>query len=59
MQEECVPFLATGDDSVNRAARIGFGRYQWQLFILSGLGWLADSETAIPPLEHAAHMTRL
>lgn len=23
---------------------IGFGRYQWQLFILSGLGWTADSE---------------
>ena len=25
------------------ANRIGFGRYQWQLFTLSGLGWLADS----------------
>ena len=24
--------------------RIGFGRYQQQLFVLSGLGWLADSE---------------
>ena len=24
--------------------RIGFGRYQWQLFILSGLGWMADSK---------------
>lgn len=22
---------------------IGFGRYQWQLFILTGLGWLADN----------------
>ncbi|KAJ3994421.1 MFS general substrate transporter [Lentinula boryana] len=22
--------------------RIGFGRYQWQLFILTGLGWAAD-----------------
>ncbi|KAF8556497.1 MFS general substrate transporter [Imleria badia] len=22
---------------------IGFGRYQWQLFCLSGLGWLADN----------------
>ncbi|KAF8442098.1 MFS general substrate transporter [Boletus edulis BED1] len=22
---------------------IGFGRYQWQLFVLSGLGWLADN----------------
>ncbi|TFK98919.1 MFS general substrate transporter [Pterulicium gracile] len=22
---------------------IGFGRYQWQLFILSGLGWTADN----------------
>lgn len=23
--------------------RIGFGRYQYQLFILTGLGWMADS----------------
>ena len=23
---------------------IGFGRYQWELFILTGFGWLADSE---------------
>ncbi|KAJ3865197.1 MFS general substrate transporter [Lentinula novae-zelandiae] len=22
--------------------RIGFGRYQWQLFVLTGLGWAAD-----------------
>ncbi|THH08091.1 hypothetical protein EW145_g2935 [Phellinidium pouzarii] len=22
---------------------IGFGRYQWELFILSGLGWMADN----------------
>ncbi|KAL9714526.1 hypothetical protein Ac2012v2_002840 [Leucoagaricus gongylophorus] len=22
---------------------IGFGRYQWQLFILTGLGWMADN----------------
>jgi len=30
--------------------RIGFGRYQWQLFILSGLGWMADSKN--PHLLH-------
>ena len=28
--------------------RIGFGRYQQQLFVLSGLGWLADSESLSP-----------
>ena len=27
---------------------IGFGRYQWELFILSGLGWLADSKWFVP-----------
>ncbi|KAJ8583629.1 MFS general substrate transporter [Rhizopogon salebrosus TDB-379] len=26
---------------------IRFGRYQWQLFILTGLGWLADSEMKV------------
>lgn len=52
MQEECVPCSATGDDIINSADRIGFGRYQWQLFILSGLGWFADSETCLYTLEH-------
>jgi MFS family permease len=28
-------------------SRIRFGRYQWQLFILTGLGWLADSEMKV------------
>ena len=37
--------------------RIGFGRYQWQLFILSGLGWMADSKNEYsfalsPPRSH-------
>ena len=44
MQEECVspqpPVMLLFDP----LSRIGFGRYQWQLFCLSGLGWLADSE---------------
>ena len=34
------------DLSVNQSLQheIGFGRYQWELFILTGFGWLADSE---------------
>ena len=47
MQEECVTFSATDDDVVDPSSRIGFGRYQWQLFVLSGLGWLADSEPCL------------
>ncbi|KAG0695128.1 major facilitator superfamily domain-containing protein [Suillus ampliporus] len=31
-QEELIPL-----------SRIGFGRYQWQLFVITGLGWLADN----------------
>lgn len=28
---------------INRAIQdIGMGRYQWELFILCGFGWLAD-----------------
>ena len=28
---------------INRAIQdIGMGRYQWELFILCGMGWLAD-----------------
>lgn len=26
---------------------IGFGRYQWELFILSGFGWMADSKLGV------------
>lgn len=35
--------------SVNRCLQeeIGFGRYQIELFLLSGLGWLADSELPV------------
>lgn len=47
LQEECVSFSATDDDIIDPADRIGFGRYQWQLFILSGLGWLADSKSCL------------
>jgi len=29
---------------INRAiADMGMGRYQWQLFFLCGLGWMADN----------------
>ncbi|KAG9083528.1 hypothetical protein FS749_005961 [Ceratobasidium sp. UAMH 11750] len=30
---------------VNRCLQneIGMGRYQWELFLLSGFGWMADS----------------
>ena len=37
--------FTTGDDMIDPADRIGFGPYQWQLFVLSGLGWLVDSES--------------
>lgn len=45
----CVPFDQDSDQFtgkakvINRAIQdIGMGRYQWELFILCGLGWVAD-----------------
>ncbi|KAG1821035.1 MFS general substrate transporter [Suillus subaureus] len=29
--------------NVFKKSAIGFGRYQWQLFVITGLGWLADN----------------
>ena len=40
----CTFVSATRDGMTDPMDRIGFGRYQWQLFVLCGLGWLADSE---------------
>ena len=40
--------------------RIGFGRYQWQLFILTGLGWMADSRNSnVSPFLHLHYVTDL
>jgi hypothetical protein len=39
--------------------RIGFGRYQIQLFLLTGLGWAADSELVIRSVWYlTAHLYR-
>lgn len=59
MQEECVPCSATSDDIIDIADRIGFGRYQWQLFALCGLGWLADSEIWLHTPGTRVNMTHL
>jgi len=59
MQEECVHFVsATRDGMIDPVDRIGFGRYQWQLFVLCGLGWLADSETCLLAPGTRADMTQ-
>ena len=50
MKGNCWPFCKTeltrsqGKSKViNKAIQdIGMGRYQWQLFVLCGFGWLAD-----------------
>ncbi|KAH0833418.1 MFS general substrate transporter [Lanmaoa asiatica] len=44
---------------------IGYGRYQWQLFVLSGLGWLADNlwlqglAVVLPQVEQELNPSRI
>ena len=40
----------------NQQIRVGFGRYQVQLFLVTGLGWMADSKRRfhVQP-DHQAH----